>query len=286
MNHPSFTISLVITVAALALTAPASSTLDKLKPEEVVAKHLESIGPAEKRAAVMTRIIAGSSLVIFRTVPTGQAAGRAVLASEGIKNLIGMSFQSPVYPREQLGFNGKSFVAAFITPGVRSALGNFLMTHDLVFRQGLMGGVLSSSWPLLDLAVRDARLEYAGTKEINNYTMHELRYLPRGGSDLQIRLYFDSQTFRHLRTEYERVIPAPLDTRDYVNVQEREIRYKMIEEFSVFKNESGLKLPHIYKIKLSVDARAGTFQGEWEINLTQFTFNDKIDPNSFNIGSD
>ncbi len=276
-------------VAAFApprLANRAVRSIDKLKPEELIARHLESIGPAGKRDSVRTRIIAGTSLVIFRTAPTGQAAGRAVLASDGLKTLIGMSFQSPVYPREQLGFNGNSFVAAFITPGVRSTLGSFLTAHDVVFKQGLMGGVLSSAWPLLNLATRNATVEYNGTTEINNYTMHEVKYLPHGGSDVKIKLYFDSENFRHLRSEYEVVIPAPMDTRGYANVEEREIRYKMIEEFSSFKTENGLTLPHTYKIRMSADGRGGTFLGDWELNLTQFTFNDKIDPAAFNISSE
>ncbi len=37
------------------------------------------------------------------------------------------------------------------------------------------------------------------------------------------------------------------------NVQTRETRYKMVEEFSLFRSVSGLNLPHIYEIKLSVD---------------------------------
>ena len=277
----------VILLALLGSIVISGSThvvsLDKLKLEELIARHLESIGPAEKRAAITSRIIAGTSLVMFRTPPPQQAAGRAVLASEGIKNLIGMSFQSPVYPREEMGFNGTSFIAAYATPGVRSALGNFLMTHELIFKQGLMGGTLSSSWPLLDLSSRNARLEYAGTKEVNYYTLHELRYLPRGGSNMHISVFLDSEKFRHLRTEYEHVIPAPMGSREYTNVEEREIRYKMIEEFSDFKQESGLTLPHTYKIKLSVDSKGGTFLADWMITLTQFTFNEKIDPNSFNI---
>ncbi|HLE62282.1 MAG TPA: hypothetical protein VI750_04035, partial [Pyrinomonadaceae bacterium] len=262
---------------------PTSRMVGQMKAEEVVARHLESIGPAQARAAVTTRIIAGISQVMFRTPPPGQAVGRAVLASEGTKTLIGMSFPSPVYPREQLGFNGHSFVAAYSTPGVRSALGSFLMTHDLIFKQGLMGGTLSSAWPLLDLTSRNPRLEYAGTKELDHYKMHELKYLPKGGSDLRISLFFDSDTFRHRRTEYERVIPASIGSRDYVNVQEREIRFKMVEQFSHFRLVNGLTLPHIYKIKLSVDSTGGTFLADWEITLTQFTFNEKIDPNSFSI---
>ena len=208
-----------------------------------------------------------------------------MLASDGLKYLVGMSFPSPVYPREELGFNGNSFVAAFVTPGVRSVLGNFLMTHDLIFKQGLMGGALSTSWPLLDLAGRSAQLEYVGVRKIDDQTLHELRYLPRGGSDLKIKLLFEQDTFRHVQTEFDRVIAAPTGTRGYGNVQETETRYHMVEEFSLFKKEGDLTLPHVIKIKLSVDTQNGTFLAEWVIKLTQFEFNQKIDPNAFNISA-
>ena len=276
---------LAFAVTTIPLVTSSSFAIDKIKPEEVVARHLESIGTAKARASVTTRIISGNSLVIFRTPPPGQAGGRVVLASEGVKTLIGMRFPSPVYPREELGFNGSSFMAAYVTPGVRSVLGNFLMTHALVFKQGLMGGTLSTAWPLLDPTARGAQLEYAGSKKVDNRTLHELKYLPRGGSDLQIRLFFDQETFQHVRTEYERVIPAPTGNRAYANVEEREIRYKMVEEFSDFKNESGLTLPHTYQIKLAADAQGGTFLADWVISLTQFTFNEQIDPNSFSISA-
>jgi hypothetical protein len=270
------------------VTACAQSALatpEKLKPSDLVAKHLESIGTVKARDAVKTRIIAGTSQVIFRTEPSGQAVGRAVLASEGLKHLLGMSFPSPVYPREQLGFNGNSFMAAYVTPGVRSILGNFLMTNDVIFKQGLMAGTLSSAWPLMDVASRNAQLEYVGARKIDDRTLHELRYIPRGGSDLRITLFFDQENFRHVRTEYERIIPAQMDSRSYGNVQTRESRYKMIEDFSLFKQEGELTVPHIYSIKLSVDTQGGTFLAEWTLKLNQFAFNEKIDPNSFSISA-
>jgi len=277
---------MLVALLVLCSASQHSSATDKIKPEDLVAKHLESIGTAASRSSVTTRIIAGTSQVIFRTPPPGQATGRAVMASEGNKSLIGMSFQSPVYPREELGFNGNSFIAAYVTPGIRSSLGGFLMTHDLIFKQGLMGGTLSSAWPLLDLNARGPQLEYAGTRKVGNRTLHELKYLPRGGSDLQIKLFFDQETFTHVRTEYERVIAAPTGDRAYANVQEREVRYKMVEEFSDFKKEGELTLPHTYKINLAVDSQNGTFLADWMITLTQFSFNQKIDPRSFTIGSD
>lgn len=262
-----------------------SSKADKLKPEEVVARHLESIGTARARAAVTTRIISGTSQVIIRTPPPGQAVGKAVLASEGVKSLFGMSFPSPVYPREQLGFNGNTFMAAFSTPGVRSGLGNFLMLHDIIFKQGLMCGTLSSAWPLLDLGSHHAQVDYVGTKKVDDRTLYELKYLPRGNSDLKVTLFFEPETFRHVRTEYERTVSAPMGKVEYTNVQERDARYKMVEEFSLFKPEGGLTLPHIYTIKVSIDTVNGTYVAEWTIKLTQFEFNQKIDQSAFNVSA-
>ena len=61
------------------------------------------------------------------------------------------------------------------------------------------------------------------------------------------------------------------------------MRNKMVEEFSDFKVEGGLSLPHTYKITLSVDAQGGTFSADWMAQLTQFDFNQRIDPNSFSV---
>src|SRR5258708_25621781 len=180
----------------LLVAAPSTCPAQKLKPEDIVTRHLESIGSATERGAIKTRIISGTSQVVFRTTPVGQAVGRAVLASDGVKNLIGMSFPSPVYPREELGFNGSSFIAAYSTPGARSSLGSFLMTHDLIFKQGLMGGTLSSAWPVLDLTDRGERIEYAGTKNVANRTLHELKYTLHNGADLIISLLFVSDSFQ------------------------------------------------------------------------------------------
>jgi hypothetical protein len=88
-----------------------------------------------------------------------------------------------------------------------------------------------------------------------------------------------------VRTDYERVIAASIGTRSSLDAKERETRYRMVEEFSNFKTEGGLNLPHSYKIKLVVDAPGGTFNADWEIDLNQFTFNEPIDPNSFTIGA-
>jgi hypothetical protein len=254
---------------------------DRVTAEEVLAKHLESIGSTQNRRAVKTRIISGTSFVIFRTAPTGQASGKAVLASDGSKSLIGMSFYSPVYPREQFSFDGSSYISAFVTPGVRSSLGSFLMINDFIFKHGLMGGTLSSAWPLLDISAQKAKLEYAGLKRVKDQSVHELKFLPRGGSDCQVSIFLDEKTYEHVRTEYSRVLSAQIGDRSYSNVTTRESRFKLVEEFSNFKVEGGLNLPHAYRFEFSADTQSGTFLAEWTATLTQFIFNDPIDPAAF-----
>jgi hypothetical protein len=273
----------ILLVLSVLLLSPKSDATDKLTIEEVLTKHLESIGSAQIRKAVTTRIISGTSFVVFRTDPTGQASGKAVLASDGAKNLIGMSFYSPVYPREQFSYNGSNSNAAFVTPGVRSSLGSFLTIHEFILKHGLMGGTLSSAWPLLDLSGQKARVEYVGLKKVQDQLLHELKYQPRSGSDCQVTIFLDEKTYEHVRTEYSRVIPASIGDRSYGNVTTRESRYKLVEEFSNFKVEGGLNLPHTYKIKFSADTQNGTFLAEWTATLTQFTFNEPIDPASFSI---
>jgi hypothetical protein len=279
-NLPIKLISFLLALSTLCLSYKSQET-DKPTLEEVITKHLESIGSAQNRKAATTRIISGTSLVVFRTEPSGQASGKVVFASDGTKNLLGMSFYSPVYPREQFSYNGTNSNAAFVTPGVRSSLGSFLTMHDFILKHGLMGGTLSSAWPLLDLATQKAKVEYVGVKRVKDQLLHELKYQPRGGSDCQVSIFLNVKTYEHTRTEYSRVVPAQMGDRSYTNVTTRESRYKLVEEFSNFKDEGGLNLPHLYMVEFSADTQSGTFLAEWIATLTQFTFNEKIDPAAF-----
>ena len=272
--------SILLALSVLLLSAK-SQTTDKLTIEVVLAKHLESIGSAQNRKAVTTRIISGRSFVVFRTDPTGQAFGKAVLASDGPKNLIGFSFYSPVYPREQFSYNGSSANAAYVTPGIRSSLGSFLAIHEFILKHGLMGGTLSSAWPLLDLSGQKGRVEYVGLKKVKDQLLHEIKYQPRSGSECQVIIFLNERTFEHVRTEYSRVVPAQMGDRSYGNVTTRESRYKMVEEFADFKVENGLNLPHTYRIEFAADTQSGTFLAEWTATLTTFMFNEPIDPAAF-----
>ncbi len=262
---------------------PPAAANEKLNPEEVVRKHLESIGATETRAAVTSRVIVGDCKFSYHTRSRGAADGRVVMASEGVKSLIGMTFPTPDYPFERLGFDGRTLTTGFIRPGTRTLLGDFLRTHDGVFREGLIGGTLSAAWPLLDMEARNPKLNYMGTQKVNGRKVHVLEYSPRKGSDFEIRLFFDGETFQHVRSEYERVISAQPGRTDKESASQRATRYSMVKEFSDFKKESGLMLPHGYKLRILLENAAGNSEFEWALNLVEYAFNRRIPSDSFNV---
>lgn len=281
-------IACALLIPLLPLTAPTTSTAsveDKMKAEEVVAKHLESLGTADARERVQTRVIAGTSRAIFKARSTsGAIDGRVVIASQDTKVLFGMGFNASNYPGEKFGFDGKKFTVGYLSPGVRSTLGNFVLTNSELFKEGLLGGTLSSAWPLLNLAERKAKLDYSGTDKINGQPVYKLKYHPNKGSDLEITLYFDASTFQHVRTQYERIIGARLGSGGVdSSASQRATRYRMIEDFSDYKPEEKVKLPHSYKLQLEIDKTGGSSMDRWEMTFTQFAFNQEIDDNSFNV---
>jgi hypothetical protein len=266
------------------VAAAATTDKEKMKPEDVVAKHLESIGTAEARRAVRNLVVSGSVVFTIRSGGKGQTGGSSLIASEGEMNLLKMVFQSsPTYPHELLSYDGKTFGAVHVRPGARSPLGEFLMSHDMIFKQGLIGGTLSTAWPLLNLTERNVKLDYEGTKKIGDRQTHELRYTPRKGSEMKIKLFFDAETFQHVRTEYERTIAASLGGRistQGASAGKNEVRYKLVEEFSDFKKEGGLTLPHTYKLTMNVQGPIIVLQ-DWVFDLTQFAFNQQLNPKDF-----
>jgi hypothetical protein len=278
--------ALAVLLLTLITCFPSTAlAVEKMKAEDVVAKHLESIGSAAARSAARSRVVVGTTRATFRARnSSGAIDGRAVLGSINQKVMLGMGFTAPNYPGEKFGFDGKRFTVGYLTPGIRSTLGNFLLIHSDVFKEGLMGGTLSSAWPLLDLPERGAKLEYAGTEKIGDLPVHKLEYSPKKGSELRIMLYFDAKTFEHVRTQYDRVIAARLGAGGIDNqARQMETRYKMIENYSAYRKEGELNLPHSYTLQLEITKTNGSSSDKWETEFSQFVFNQEIDDAGFNV---
>lgn len=268
--------NLAIAVAALVAglvwgSLGASSTQDKkLKAEEVVARHLAAIGSAEARAAAKTRIVGGEVMAVNRIGAPVQMNGDGTMISTGSKLRFGMKFSAPTYIGEQMAFDGKRATTAALTFGARSSLSIFLMRDDLPLKEGLLGGVLSTAWPLLRLDEQRPRLDYKGLKKVKDRQLHALGYHPRrGASGLEVTLYFEAETFRHVLTQYRSELTT---TRHYFT-----------EEFSEFRAVDGLTLPHKYRLALDGQVGEQTVLIDWTFNVAGISHQQTFDEQIFTI---
>lgn len=289
LNRARLLLPLVVAVAAAIWILPARAE-DKLKPEELVTKHLESIGTAEARGRVNGTRIKGTASIAVRLCGEGQVDGEVLMGSLDSANLINMNFNIATYAQEAFRYDGKRFATSQLTPGSRTCLAQFFLENEVLFKEGLIGGVLSESWPLLNVAEKNPKLEYSGLKKVAERPLHALKYNPRKGSDVKIILYFDPQTFRHVRTEYSRTV-YPSEQRRIAgggqglppaqNQQASPTRIEAYEEFADFKEESGLNLPHTYKFHLLIQSEVRPAVVDWVFNLKDYSFTSPLDAAEF-----
>jgi outer membrane lipoprotein-sorting protein len=262
----------VLILLFLALPAFAQ----KLKPEEIIAKHLDSIGTAEARAAATSRMIIGDVLITFVTQKNQTTQGRVVMASEGKKSLVGMTLNANDYTNEKFSSDGSKAKVGYAYLSRYSPLGDFVQSNNAILSQGIFGGALSTAWTALRT---DAKFSGGGKKKIDGNEAYVLSYSTKGGGD--ITLFFDAATFRHIRTEYKTMQSAGIGLRPEQSSGYDETRIKLVEDFSDFRDEKGLMLPHTYKLNYSVSGQKGTTEIQWALILSSFTANPKLDANTF-----
>ena len=162
------TITFIVILALFSATAFGSSSSDdkKLSAEELIARH--RINRAQRRAAsVKSRVALGSVALVVRVGGVGNLDGEGIVASTGPKLRVNMKFPAIEYPAESLAFDGSKLATSFLRNGNRSRLGAFISQQDETVKEGLLGGVLSTAWPLLRIAELQPRLDYKGLKKID-----------------------------------------------------------------------------------------------------------------------
>jgi hypothetical protein len=261
----------------------------KISLEDVLVKHRESIGAKDKLEAIKNQLVLTDAQFTFK----GSALvlrGKALILSAGGKSLWGMNFNSNDYPVDRFAFDGKDIRVGRPTPSSRSLLGEFIFNNHSLLKNGLLGGTLSSSWALLNTDNKNAKISYEGIKTIDGKEALLLSYAPKGGSDVSVKIYFDPQSYRHIRTEYTLVRAAATGSTIDNSAGQSGTIYKITEDFSDFSKVSGITLPRTYKITY---ARSGTAavttfdktnrDAEWTFTVISVGFNRELDQNSFNI---
>lgn len=274
-------------VAYLSLvTAAFAADAPKLTADELVARHLASMGGVAARNASTCSLDAAAHFG-FVLGGTGDLYGKARFFSEGRKLHLVMNFDNLEYRGEDIVSDGDRAVIAVSPRNDMSWLGSFLKPRHVLLKEGLFGGTLSTAWPLLDLPSHRVRLHYTGIKKIDGVALHELRYEPRNGSEgTDIRLYFEPETYRHVMTIYTVSVavidPRSMEIRSHArNVDADEGRQIVRETFSDFHTVDGVTLPRHWTIDFTNQLH-DTRILRWDLNVS-VVYHLPIDPAVFNL---
>lgn len=272
-------LSALLPVAAMAPSMLAQEK--KLKPEQLVSKHLESIGKADTRKGITSRTTAGATQVIFRLGGQGTLNGQGNILSDGTSVRFGMRYSALEYPGEQIAFDGNDVTVGQINPGNYSPLSSFVNENDVLLKEGLMFGSLSTSWTLFDVAGKKPKLDDAELKKIDGRLLYEMKYQARRGNPFQVYLYFEPDTFRHVRSLFRLSAPSMRGTN--ITDSAELVRYQIVEDFDQFKEVDGLTLPHSYKLDFSIDAPRGASFTSWMYLVQQVTHNGRLERQLFSV---
>jgi hypothetical protein len=277
----------------LGLAAHSAGEPPKLKPEEVVAHYLDSIGTPAARAAAKSRVVRGTCRMAIVQGGNGEVRGPAVFESDGRRLVFQVDFNHVDYPRELVGFDGERPITPYVQPGKRSHLGDLAFQFGIVVREGLLGAAFSTASPLFDLSGRKALLDYEGLKKINGRELHQLLYRARKDDpNMIIRLYFEPETFRHVMTIYNVTASGTLggNPDDPAQASSNRVqapganRLRLEETFADFKTTpDGLTLPMTWKLRFSSEPAAGAARAfEWTMAIASISHSNALDPALFN----
>lgn len=271
-------------VAAFLLLSAAGASAQDLKPADIIKRHLDAMGTAETRSAMKNHIATGISSFASK-LPNKKTAGKVVIASQDRDLMVIASFASEEYPFEKIGYFNGSASLPHVTAGARSPLGAFIADHPTMLSSGLFGGSISVGWAFRDEAFK-GRLSGGGTKKVDGRKAYVIDYFPpTNSSEYTIKLFFDAETFHHVRTEYKHQIAAkPAD----FGKESRQtwVNLTVTEKFADHKPVDGMTLPHTYKISYLTDSNNGLYEYDWGFTITNYYFNKTLKPDFFTFDTD
>jgi hypothetical protein len=109
-----------------------------------------------------------------------------------------------------------------------------------------------------------------------------MKYTPKkGNAAIQTYLYFDTETFRHVRSQYRSEFVSP----EFQNIDTNALKahYTLTEDFDDFRDVDGFTLPHSYKIDFVIDSRSKEFAGAWTYVVKQAVRNQVLDRQLFAV---
>jgi hypothetical protein len=297
-NH-IFLLSLLVFAGCIGAQA------QKMAPEEIIAKHIASIGKKEiVQGSKKMMAIGGSTFEIINA--SKQANGRAVLASDGSNYTFVSTFNMNDYKMERIGYFSNKIDIPFVIPGRHSPLGTFLSTYNKFLDNRIFGGSIFSSWLFLGPKDSWGKLETEGKKKVGDREAWVVNYIPTGGGltpGSSIKLYFDAENFHHLRTVYrqkekesgfsDQAQAGSDDSSSFRgvaavkgwNADMASNGSTLTEDFEDIRNDGGMTQPHKYSILLALDGASGTSQFRWHLTIEEYRLIKDFPANFFSFNS-
>jgi hypothetical protein len=267
-------INLAVALSFAAFLSSARAA-DK-KPEEIVAKHLDSIASTEARAAVKSMAVQGNLRFKILVGGFGDSTGTWGRVSDQRKSNFVMRFNTDNWRGEQYVFDGDKTSFAMATANHQySTFTKLVSGYDFIIRDGLLGGELSAAWTLENLEQIHGKLHSTGHKKINGHELEGVEYSPKNGSDMKVKIYFDAETHQHVMTVYS-VETVPHNTQNGINdsAHQQQLRYTIEERFSDFKTDNGITLPHHYDLQYTEELQSGSTRlYDWDMTVEQIETN-------------
>jgi len=258
----------VVLLLAVSSTLSRPAAEQKLTPEQLVTLHLQALTAGAPLPRQPGRDAKGTVAVTMPAKAAGQLAGTFQLASNPAGSRFTMKFDSDLYEGEAFTAAGAKVEVANSQPrtGSRSAIGSFVARYSVIVSEGLLGGVLNTRWPLLDVSGRQAKLGYDGLKELGGRELHRLRYRARNNQGaLEVYLFFDPKTYRHVASVYSTSQAQGLGATIESSSQQADLFFRIEERFGRFDEVGGLTLPRSWSLRYE---RTGNTADEWKYDMT------------------
>jgi hypothetical protein len=264
----SLPLLILLTLPCVAFSADDNQSLSGA---EIVGKHLAAVGGKEALAKIKRRVAIGT--VKKESEPDAQMA----IMSEAPKRVSAM-YVFKDYTWQLTYDGGKSIFRPTITKEGSKIEGKY--------RDMLATGAMFNSISLYNILTEgeseDVKFEARGTKKIKNRTAYVVEV--RRGKSQPIQLYFDTETFMWVRTDYGRVSFAKAMggfRNDVVQHGEDQTEVDFYFETSDFREVDGVKLPFKFEqtvaFPLIKQKSAGTITG----TIKEYRHNIPIDPKMF-----
>lgn len=247
----------------------AADEKNELTAAEIITKHLAAAGGKEALARIKSRVAIGTAQ------KDSEAAAPVAIASEA-PNRVSAIYQFRDY-YWQLTYDGSK---AIFRPAFSRASSAIMHKYEDMLATGTMFNGLSLYNALTRSDLQDVKFDAKGTKKVQGRPAHVVE-MKRGKQSA--RLYFDTETFMWVRTDYGSV-RITKDLGSFTNEaasKDDETTYDFYVETSDFKEVDGIKLP----FKLVVVATAPILRqrnaGTIVATISEYRHNVPIDPGMF-----